>query len=128
MKYLHLSYIIQTKHCPIRGLSTNLGKIHVTRTRNLHPTHSHRRSLARFVESNVCTQAIVYNVYISYICSMWQVYILFSLSRPNVFFTGQQISFATVETTNIPKRAHVERVSFPHISKYSKQQLMLLLR
>ena len=57
MKYLHLSYITQIKHCPIRGLFTNLGKIHVTRTRNLHPTH--RRSLARFVESNVCTQAIL---------------------------------------------------------------------
>jgi hypothetical protein len=27
----------------------------VTRTRNLHPTH--RRSFARFVESNVCSQA-----------------------------------------------------------------------
>ena len=50
MKYLHLSYIIQIKHCPIRGLSTNLWKIHVTRTRNLHPTHRH--SLARFVESH----------------------------------------------------------------------------
>jgi hypothetical protein len=55
MKYLHLSYIIQIKHCPIRVLSPYLGKIHVTRTRNLHPTH--RRSLARFVGSNVCTQA-----------------------------------------------------------------------
>ena len=52
MKYLHLSYIIQIKHCPIRGLSTNLEKTHVTRTRNLHPTH--KRSRARFVESNVC--------------------------------------------------------------------------
>ena len=50
------TYIIQIKHCPIRGLSTNLWKILVTRTRNLHPTH--RRSLARFVESNVCTQAV----------------------------------------------------------------------
>ena len=62
MKYLHLSYIIQIKHCPIRGLSTNLWKIQVTRTRNLHPTH--RRSFARFVESNVCTQAIHLAFYI----------------------------------------------------------------
>ena len=35
MKYLHLSYIIQIKHCPIRVLSPYLGKIHVTRTRNV---------------------------------------------------------------------------------------------
>jgi hypothetical protein len=49
------SKVKEIKHCPIRGLSTNLRKIHVTRTRNLHPTH--RRSLARSVESNVCSQA-----------------------------------------------------------------------
>jgi hypothetical protein len=58
MKYLHLSYINQIKHCPIRGFSLNLEKIHVTRTRNLHSTH--RRSLARIVESNVFIQASIF--------------------------------------------------------------------
>ena len=50
MKYLNFTYIIQIKHCPIKGLSTNLWKIHMFRTRNLHPTH--RCSLTRFVDGN----------------------------------------------------------------------------